>query len=401
MTALSLAVLLVVLSILGSSSGTPPDCIRTFQEFAFGGPTNVFEGYVYPGPPWDRISEMPLTVGDEPETEVGFTRLAAIRQVDGDTELWITGWRRLDYERSSRVIAVYSTQTNTWRSVTSAINDTTGYVTAVFSTPDDKVWGIVGVSPRDSGVYPVLVQYDDLENRFEIVASHVVQNITSATRRPQASAASDGRIWLLVPTSPDVYEIYFVGQESGESSLVATFRLPREEGGIYQVQSTPAGVYFAHISHAGSPNRASTKLYRVSFDDFSIHEIPTMRSLGSSSGFLVDSVGQLWLDPLAVGDGDGNWSLIDPPSEYVNVVESKEFTSYWLLPRPAYETSDGLLWFVRFLDTAGEAEGIAWYDPKTDQGCMVTNYPATLAEDKSGQVWILVENTLYRRASGI
>ena len=42
------------------------------------------------------------------------------------------------------------------------------------------------------------------------------------------------------------------------------------------------------------------------------------------------------------------------------------------------------------------AEGTAWYDPETGEGCMFTNIHGTIIEDDEQVLWMLLDEKLYK-----
>ena len=60
-----------------------------------------------------------------------------------------------------------------------------------------------------------------------------------------------------------------------------------------------------------------------------------------------------------------------------------------------FESSDGRLWFSKYLDAPHLGEGTGWLNPQINAGCLITTRPTTLVEDDDQQLWIAVEGVLY------
>jgi hypothetical protein len=113
-----------------------------------------------------------------------------------------------------------------------------------------------------------------------------------------------------------------------------------------------------------------------------------------ASGLLVDHTGQLWLGAIGYRDLEGNWNLMYRP--YLNTYFDNLGQYMYAAPQILFESSDGKLWYNKYLDSAGYAEGTAWYDPATDTGCMFTNQSTNVVEDDEQQVWMVVNGILCK-----
>jgi hypothetical protein len=87
---------------------------------------------------------------------------------------------------------------------------------------------------------------------------------------------------------------------------------------------------------------------------------------------------------------DGSWHLIHP---YPEQAFDHAGDYLWVPPSLLMESSDGKLWYNRYMD--GQGDGTAWYDPKTGEGCLFADYPSTLIEDSKQQLWMAAGGKLY------
>lgn len=117
------------------------------------------------------------------------------------------------------------------------------------------------------------------------------------------------------------------------------------------------------------------------------------------SGMLFDQAGRLWLGATGYRDLDAEWHLVNPYPEVIfNLYDEGGYSQSWGPPSLMFESSDGVLWFDKFMDTGVWAEGTAWYDPATGEGCLFTNRPANIIEDHQRQLWLAVDGVLYNYA---
>jgi hypothetical protein len=115
------------------------------------------------------------------------------------------------------------------------------------------------------------------------------------------------------------------------------------------------------------------------------------------SGMLVDRARNLWLGAIGYREPDGTWYLIHPdPEGYFKHAGD----AYWAPPRLILQSSDGILWYQKALDSDLRAEGTAWYDPQTGEGCMFTNLAADIIEDSEQQLWLVADGKLYKYILG-
>jgi hypothetical protein len=66
---------------------------------------------------------------------------------------------------------------------------------------------------------------------------------------------------------------------------------------------------------------------------------------------------------------------------------------------PIIESSDGTLWFEKFMDTSGAfGQGTGWFDPETGEGCRFTIEATSIVEDSNQTLWIVADEILYSYA---
>jgi hypothetical protein len=110
------------------------------------------------------------------------------------------------------------------------------------------------------------------------------------------------------------------------------------------------------------------------------------------TGMLVDHRDRLWLGAIGYREPNSEWKLIHPdPQEYFRHAGD----IYWAPPSLMLESSNGILWYKKFLDDT-RASGTAWYDPQTGDGCMFTNLAVNIIEDSEQQLWLVADGKLYK-----
>ena len=106
----------------------------------------------------------------------------------------------------------------------------------------------------------------------------------------------------------------------------------------------------------------------------------------------IDSKNRLWMDALGYRLPNGKWHTI-----YPNIKEYSRHLgdSSWGMPILQTESSNGLLWFYKAADKR-EVEGTAWYNPQTKTGCMFSNLPLQIIEDKNHILWTVADGKLFK-----
>ena len=128
------------------------------------------------------------------------------------------------------------------------------------------------------------------------------------------------------------------------------------------------------------PKKLKIKSYDVDLDDF----------------LYLDKDNNLWVS-------DKYWVKVSPKGEMDNskfkVIRSPVFIIsdglpddkyMWLRPSKMFQSSDGKYWFISM---AGTVE----LDKASEEWCLFTNGSSKVVEDDDKNVWIIIENTLYKK----
>jgi hypothetical protein len=396
----------------------PPNrsCLRSFHEFAYT-TWDLLNGKVgnaqmlLPPPPWQIEVAIPVQQIEgyySPHT----IEAVLVRSTNEGQEIWIAqGVSSKSLSQNDTIVyTIYRPTSHSWESVSADIDGTKYYASDLFLTADGSVWGsIAGEYHQGDPVpvesVPVLSKFDEHTQRFEF-APNVLE---------------------IVPTVPDDPKLgwfpYFARIDIVLDKKRNIFWIFAENDGIYRYDPTTMvtqkwlDLPDLKVSSrlALSPNGSifvkDFRLERMTEPYFHLYEgslyqfFPDTREFmqlempdepwPAFSGWLVDRSGKLWLGTVGYRESDGSWRLLHPdPAEYFEHAGDQA----WSPPYLMLESSDGLLWYQKFLDMGPRYEGTAWYNPKTGEGCMFTNLAVNIIEDSERQLWLAADGKLYKYA---
>lgn len=376
------------------------NCIRSFHAFAYNGPRYVDRAQnprIAPQSPWQAEA----TNAKLPSIARTYSLNNAVltRKVGGNAEIWIelsTNQYDLIIPQSDlnrEGFSIYRPHDDTFEWVSGVAGDTNNSVVELYVDSNGTVWGRTlweqQASSSTSTNLSVLTKFNEQTRRFELVegvpdlsSSKILldesdifwifvsydaiyrYNPSTSTLKKQTNIVNGGEV-VDVSESPD-NTIYF--SLFDPNSMVDYYTLSGKR--VYQF------------------NPASNQIDLISFPDW-------LEWYPPYSGLLVDTQGSLWLGSLARRDVNGGWKPVHRP--YAGRYRRNETgRGWWSAPRIMMESSDGRLWFTKFMDTGGLVDGTGWYDPQTQKGCMFTNYYTNVVEDSNGFVWAVVDGTLYK-----
>jgi hypothetical protein len=395
------------------------ECIRSFDTFAYQSVWYPVEDTYLPLLPWQVEIVIPM---DRFEGEYTYSyggEVLLVRSIDGHKEVWMTVSLSGDNTQSSLII-IYHTDTQELESIPVSIGDTglftSDYVTTpnLFVTNDGAVWAKTFWEPEATEPYiqetvPVLSKFNESTRQFELVDDVMEIPLVMRPDDSKYSMYPDdanqtrfvldqlGIFWIFIQDDglyrydpvtgstakqadfPDAYvgltalapdgSIYFTKVDDSTTRRDEGFRLPVER---WLYQFIPQTSIFIEIE---TPDE----------------EWPTF------SGMLIDHSNRLWLGSTGYRDTDRTWHLINPHArEFFAVVDRGMWSEGWIFPTLMLETSDGRLWFQKYIDSSGHHDGAAWYDPATGEGCLFTNdYVSNIVEDDDHRLWVITQNTLY------
>lgn len=364
------------------------ECIQSFHGYAYRAPHNIIREKVLPLPPWQIEATLPPQRFDD--HYVGLIQVALTRLTDGHQEIWIT-----EYVHDDPAMAIYTPTDQTWEVISPYIGETGLYVRLLFVTDDGTVWGRTDWNPGQEYAYletvPVLSRFSENTRRFELAEG--VLEIPLVQERDYFNSTKivldDHNIFWIFAENDGIYRYDPVTQTTERQ-----VDLPNSQ--VYAVSLSPDGsIYFEKNRWDGglTYRLAENTLFQFFTETGAIAPIDIPDDEWPLfTGLLADRSGRLWLGSIGYRDLDGRWHLLHPnPNEFFDHLGQY----YWFPPSLIRESSDGRLWFARFLDT-GEVDGAAWYDPSTGEGCMFTNQYAEVVEDSEQQLWLMADGTLYR-----
>ncbi len=384
-------------------------CIRPFDSFAYDGP-NVERTNLLPLPPGQIKAQIPPHHFEGYYEHYSFFNPALTRPIKEQQELWLIGdiWGEgLKYKKQ---IIIYRLESKEWEFISGDIDNTGLEVANLFITSKGAVWGRAtwGYNyeyQRDT--FPVLSKFNEMTRRFEVVEGvlelpvvrEIVNGDSITILSDQTRILLDTRdnFWIFTEYN-GIYRYDLADQTTQKQAAFEDFGVGRmifaSDGSMifwgYNDQITQEAEY-GRIAQ-GSLFQFSPKTGVITHIDLPDDEWPY------GFGLLLDRSGRLWLGSAGYREPDGRWHLIARPENYFNAIDEGSYSYVWDPPTIIYESSDGRLWYRKYLDTSGWAEGTAWYDPETGEGCMFTNYPSYVVEDSEQQMWMVADGELYKYA---
>lgn len=350
-------------------------CITSFERFAFYGPRSEEMQEILPLSPWQHIAALPT------DLRVEMSRVNS----QGQQEIWLIGGE--GGTSSQPVMSIFQPETQVLETFSNDVENTGFFVRHLFVTQDGAVWGEVSwtsVSHRSSlNLMPVLSRFNELTRRFELV-DNVLE--ISVRRREidwkKVILDHNDNFWIFAKNDA----IY---QYSPQDQLL-TRHADLEDTIVHHVAVAPDGsLYFNRQSVSDA--LLDMHLFRFRPETDQIETISLPSGWSAFDGILFDRQGQLWLGSNGYRDLNGEWHFMRP---YLQVPE--EGVGRWGFPTLMLESTDGRHWYQLWMDSSFRAQGSAWYNPETNSGCLFTNIPSTIVEDSEHQLWIAVNENLYR-----
>jgi hypothetical protein len=389
------------------------ECQKSFNTFAYQGPLfpSRGTGRILPSAPWQIESAIPSHPFEEYSEYYLHFNVAITRTINDHREIWIKGDLFGGFA-SKAIVIIYQVETQKWEFLSLDVGDSGLRVNQLFVDSNGQVWGrttwTANSSYPNGENFPLLSKFNDTTRRFE--AAYNVLEIPLIREaidgdstyylfdhRTQIILDHADNFWIFVP-SDDLYQYDPITQTTEK-------RADFTGSGIGSIALASDGtIYFTKSSRR---EITTNREYFTLPDDILFQFIPDTGEVSSvdmpdegwpySSGILVDHTGRLWLGSTAFREPDGTWHSMHPhPEAFFDVVENGSYSYVWGFPYPILESSDGKIWYYRFLDTSGWVDGTAWYDPETGEGCMFTNFGTNIVEDSQQQLWLVADGKLYR-----
>lgn len=388
-----------------SHTNSPEKCSNTFHAFAYWGPLAIPQDKIVMTTPWRQETMLP------PHSIEGFNKdyrevnVAGVRSHNGAKEVWITG-EIVRFFESMPIIMVYETITKTWHFISPNIGDTNFFVSDLFIDSNGRIWGITDWKQEQRFLndnLPILSLFNESIQEFEPATGILELPLTRYANDSAQNSAANDVIKVIVD---DDNNIWFYIRNDGlykyDTTIQKTEKLvniPDRE--IRDFAISLDGTIF--LSLRTDPTTSSTRASFTVAQGTLIQFVPETGELvqiqisdtrwPTYSGMLVDRLNRLWLGSIGFREPNGDWKLLHPsPDTYFDHFEN----FLWSPPSLVLESSNGVLWFRKDLDTGGLIEGTAWYDPDTESGCWFTSIPGNIVEDSEQNLWMLVDGNLYR-----
>jgi len=374
------------------SSAQTSECIDTFQTFAYQIPKPFAppDKRINPLDPWHSISTIPPHHISGYSSEIHQLDVVAVRQIGQATEIWLRGVIYSDENQLPRLVVLlrYNEANASWEYVSSALGIPNLYVWNIFVVSDGTVWGNVewnyyftgGTIPTND--LPILSRFNEDIGHFEIPDGviYTPPPVDNYDFNMTYIAMVESRVFWIFNVNDFIYR-YDALQgryERYEVNLNASVRdvAFAPNGEMYLVTGT-SGAGELTLKEFSPDSRRLVSVFLPNSD------------WETYNGILVDRSERLWVGANGYRDINQNWQLLQPsPKE-------DGYELLWAPATPVLASSDGRLWYNRFLDTSGWAEGTAWYDPVTNQGCWFTHFPANIVEDNHHRLWLAANDVLY------
>jgi hypothetical protein len=371
------------------------NCPISFQKFAYEGPRDSSEAKFLPANPWEIEFASPIK--QQNGAALSFDKVATTRISGEHSEIWLTSTMiGSDRRKTSNVIVIYQPKTQHQEIIPLEIGDTGLDVFDFFTTKDGTVWGKVEwdfyTASAKQKTVPVLAHFNEITRRFELAQG--VMEIPIADDFSYLGISilegQDNSLWIFADND-GIYR-YNTENKITQKQLDVDFEFTGE------AISPDGSIYFRRPSDKlGFRLSTNTLLQFIPKTKVVINVNIPDEEWPAYSGILFDHKGQLWLGAIGYRDTDGFWHRVIPdPAKAITEAEAKGWAFY--PPSLLFESSDGLLWYIKSFDSARWFEGTAWYDPKTNTGCLVSNRPAWPTEDKQHILWMIIDGILYKRS---
>lgn len=385
---------------LVSDQSQSEDCPKAFDTFAYQAPIALRDvTFDLTADGWQSVAALPQENVDS--DYAAFPYIDAIRQLGTEQELWIIG-RLLNTNNdnaSPSTILIYHEMDDSWEMIDTTIEATDFYVSAIYVTSENQMWGAVAWNERDQDVrnelqtVPVLSQFNENTRRFEIPPNMIELPREDRVDQYALSAIlldeQNNRFWIF--SIHDTLYSYGIRTETSERHI----SLP-DMTIDYLTLAPDDSIYFAGggLYTMGLTNEGLFQFVPETNEIFHV-ETPEQNWPGFSN-MLFDTHGNLWLGATGYRAPNGTWHLIHPyPQAWFDLLTNGTFSYVWSPPNLTLASSDGRLWFSRYADTSGWVDGVAWYDPETGQGCQITNAPGFVQEDQRQRLWLVSDGILY------
>lgn len=369
------------------------NCINSFHNFAYEIPIpfRTPETLVPPTLPWQHVETIPPHHIPGYFPTIHQLNVITVREIRGKAEVWLRGVVYGNDPALPRIVVLirYDETDTSWEYISSETEVPNLSIWEVFVTSNGDVWGTPNWIYYDTreGIYqslPILYRFDETDKRFAVVEG-VVEYTRPANRYnyhfPYITLDQADMFWIFnmnnliynynpVLGTTESYEF-----DVSTTVLDVTFD---STGQMVILTGTIGGGGLDYRLWEFQPINRRLSAIILPGRDWMIY-----------NGILFDRENRLWIGANGYRDNADTWHLINASPDELG------YELRWAPATPVLASSDGRIWYSRFLDTSGWAEGTAWYDPETDQGCWFTHFPANVVEDHQQRVWLAADGSIY------
>lgn len=371
-------------------------CYKTFHEFAYEVTDSDFPMTpLLPTSPWQVEAVFSSSPEEDDHSSFPGLEVAFARSVNESYEIWLS--MPTKHLKDDRSILVYQLASKEWQFIPDVIPGTDVFISDIYLTSDGTIWGRNkwewGDVRPNSG--PILSRFNEQTRQFEFAPGALEIPYTDEQQFVNVEIVVDQQdaFWLFVEDG-GLYRYDPISQKTTKQ-----IDLPGING-TSPVLSVDGSIYFEdHNYEKYASNNPSFSIFKQMLFQF-IPETGELLELEIPSepwpifgGMFVTRLGQLWLGSVGYREPEGNWHLVYPDTS-LYFAHAGEIA--WISPNIMLESSNGILWFKKYIDSGLRNEGTAWYDPETGEGCMFTNIPANIIEDSQQQLWMFADGKLYR-----
>jgi hypothetical protein len=348
------------------------ECQKSFDTFAYQGPLfhSRGTGRILPSAPWQMESAIPSHPFEEYSEYYLHFNIAITRMINSYREIWIKGDLYGDFaSKSKAIVIIYKVETQRWEFLSLDVGDSGLSVNQLFVDSHGQVWGrttwtLGSIYPNGEN-FPLLSKFNETTRRFELAKGvleiPLVREVVYGTSTmylsdhyTQIILDYEDNFWIFVQYDG----LYRYNAISKTTDKYADFT----GSGIGSTTLAPDGtIYFTKNS---AQKLTTDSDYFSLQSDILFQFIPKTAEVipisipadgwPYSSGLLVDHTGGIWLGSTAFREPNGSWYLMHPhPEAFFEIVENGSYSEVWGFPYPILESSDGKIWYYRFLDTSG------------------------------------------------
>ena len=387
-----------------NNSKSNMNCIKSFQDFAYSVELNdpQYNNVLLPQYPWKKVGDIFEYSEKEYFVDSIFAKISRINPGNGKEEIWFIEHLISDNSnpKSKYIFLIYHPHSNEWETIDANIIGTTFHAGNLFVAKDGSLWGRTewnnALTNQENISIPVLSKYNEITKSFEFPAGMLSISWKNKDEPyfpwPEIVLDNDENFWIFTK-SEGLYKYNIISKSVSNVNDMDGLRV------VQAVKSIDNEIYLANYSEKIYSKESFFQIingllytYDTKTNQVKPISIPE-NHWPMFSNIFIDHEGKLWLG--AIGWRKNNdWRMIHPDiKEYFDHAGDV----YWASPTILIESKDGLLWFNKNLDFDPRVSGIAWYDPNTNSGCMISNYPATIIQDAKNHLWIVIRKTLYKR----